>query len=356
MLLFVGTYTRRGAEGIYTLSLDPATGDLQPVGLTRGIPDPAFLDISPDGRHLYSVSEVVEFDGKKTGALYAYAIDPQTHELAFINAESSGAPGPCHVSVDPTNRTVLAANYTGGSAIAFPIREDGGLGPLQSLIQHEGNSINPDRQEAPHAHSIKPSPDNRFAFCPDLGTDKVMVYRFDAASATLTPNDPAFAPIEPGHGPRHLSFHPNGRFLYVINELGSSISAFTYRAETGTLEPIHRVSTLPEDYRGHSTCADIHVHPSGKFLYGSNRGHDSIAIFSLDSESGRLTPIGHETRDCSTPRNFALDPAGEFLLVGNQDRDLISTFRIDPESGLLEHTNHLTPVPAPVCLKFLPQG
>lgn len=352
--LFVGTYTRSGAEGIYALNLDEATGDLQIVGVTGEIKDPAFLDISPDGRFLYSVSEITDFQDKPAGGLVAYQIEPSDLSLTRLNAQNTVGKGPCHVSVDPAQRCVLVANYTGGSVASFPLKEDGSLQPNASFFQHQGSSINPERQEGPHGHSIYPTPDNQFALAPDLGLDRVMIYKLDAAEGLLTPHHPAFATIEPGHGPRHLDFHPHAPWVYVINEMGNSISAFQYDDNKGTLEQFQQVPTLPEDFSGHSTCADIHVHPNGKFLYGSNRGHDSLVIYAIDGESGSLSYVGHETRDCSTPRNFAISPDGKFLLVGNQDKDLIATFRVNEETGLLEHTDHLTPVPAPVCLKFLP--
>ena len=349
----MGTYTRSGGKGIYSLSLDEATGDLQITGVTEGIRNPAFLDITPDGKYLYSVSEITDFQGQSAGGIVAYKIDPSTLKLDRLNEQNTIGPGPCHVSVDQNQHCVLVANYTGGSVVSFPLAEDGRLQPPGSFFQHEGSSVNPDRQEGPHGHSIYPTSDNRFALAPDLGLDQVMIYKLNAPEGLLSPHSPAFATIEPGHGPRHLDFHPHGKWVYVINEMGNSITAF-HLAEDGSLEKFQQVPTLPDDFTGESTCADIHVHPTGKFLYGSNRGHDSLVIYAIDPENGTLNYVGHETRDCSTPRNFSISPDGKFILVGNQDKDVIATFRVDEATGLLEHTEHLTPVPAPVCLKFLP--
>jgi 6-phosphogluconolactonase len=245
------------------------------------------------------------------------------------------------------------ANYGGGSVACLPIGEDGRLGDATAFIQHKGSSVNPQRQREPHAHSINLDAANRFAFVADLGLDKVLVYRFDPSAGTLEPNDPPAAVIASGSGPRHFAFHPSGRFAYVINELNSTVTAFAYDAERGTLQTLQTVTTLPEGFDGKSFPAEVQVHPSGKFLYGSNRGHDSIACFAIDAATGRLTPIGHEPTQGKNPRNFGIDPTGAYLLAANQDGDNVVAFRIDPATGKLSPTGQSIRVPMPVCVKFM---
>ena len=353
-LVAVGTYTRTTSDGIYICEFDGETGELEPVSSMSGAENPSFLAQHPNGRTLYAASESADFEGERQGALYAYSIDADTGRLYPINAVGSGGPGPCHVSVDATGRFLLAANYHGGSVCVAPINDDGSLEPLSCFIQHEGSSVNPDRQEQAHAHSINLDAQNRFAYVPDLGQDKVVIYRLDLDSGALVSNDPAYVESEPGAGPRHFDFHPNGTRAYVIDELGCTITGYDYDSNSGSLTPFQTVGTLPTAGFGrHNTTADIHVHPSGRFVYGSNRGHDSIAIFSVDEETGHLTAAGHESTQGWTPRNFAIDPSGEFLLAANQDSDTIVSFRIDGESGALQPTGSVTEIPMPVCLKFL---
>ena len=353
-LVAVGTYTRTTSDGIYICEFDSATGDLEPMSSISGAENPSFLAQHPNGQTLFAASETEEFDGKRQGALHAYSIDVDTGRLSPINAVGSGGAGPCHVSVDATGRYLLAANYHGGSVCVAPINDDGSLEPLSCFIQHEGSSVNPDRQEQAHAHSINLDAQNRFAYVPDLGQDKVVIYRLDLERGELVANDPAHVESEPGAGPRHFDFSPDGARAYVINELGCTITGYDYDSETGALTPFQTVGTLPAAGFGrHNTTADIHVHPSGRFVYGSNRGHDSIAIFSVDGETGRLTEAGHQSTEGWTPRNFAIDPSGEFLLAANQDSDTIVSFRIDGESGALEPTGGVTEIPMPVCLRFL---
>ena len=353
-LVYVGTYTKRDSEGIYVYRMDGATGELEYSSKATEIEEPSFLATDPENRYLYVVSEVDEFEGQPTGAVSAYSISPGTGELSYLNRRLTGGTIPCHVQVNRAGSYLLLANYGSGSVASFPIEDGGGLGEAVSAFQHEGSSVNPERQEGPHAHSINLDPANRFAFVPDLGTDRVMFYRFDAETGILEPNDPPFVEAEPGSGPRHFDFHPNGRHAYVINELGSTVTAYDYDAERGALSPIHTVSTLPEGFQGSTTCADVHVTSDGRFVYGSNRGHDSIARFSVDQESGRLTPTGHTPTQGRTPRNFGIDPSGQLLLAANQDSDTIVTFRIDRASGDLIPTGHVAEVPMPVCLKFVP--
>jgi len=355
-LVYIGTYTRTGdSEGIYVYRFDTSTGNLEHASKATEINDPAFLDIHPTDKWLYSVCRP-EGEGKSPGAVSAFSIDPGTGELTYLNQASCVGVGPCHVSVDHGGKFVLVANYGGGSVAILPIGEDGQVGEATDFVQHEGSSVNPERQEGPHAHSINLSPDNQYAFAPDLGLDRVVVYGLDLEQGKLVPNEPAWGETAPGAGPRHFDFHPSGKFGYVINELDNTVTVFAYDAATGSLTPIQAISTLPGGFTETSYCADVHVHPSGKFLYGSNRGHDSIASFAVDEGTGKLSPVGHESTQGEWPRNFAIDPTGDFLLAANQNTDNIATYRIDRETGQLAPTRHVLEVPSPVCLKMMKLG
>jgi 6-phosphogluconolactonase len=297
-------------------------------------------------------------EGRPAGGIASFRIDPETASLAPLNLQPSMGTGPCHLIVDYTGRYVLAANYASGSVVVLPIQADGSLGPATDSIQHEGSSINPQRQQEPHAHSINLDATNRYALVPDLGTDKVMIYEFDAEHGKLRPNPAqSWARTRSGAGPRHLDFHPNQKFVYVANELDSTVVAFEFDATKGTLKEINTLSTLPEGYEEtapeKSWVADVHVHPTGKTAYVSNRGHDSIAVFDIDRESGALSPSGYMSTKGSFPRNFALDPAGNFLIAANQNSDDIYVFSIDSKSGALEETPYSIQIPTPVCIKFL---
>jgi 6-phosphogluconolactonase len=349
---YVGTYTRKGSEGIYVYAFDPASGNLASIGVTTEIENPTFLTIDPQKRHLYAVSEVGAVHEAPSGAVYAYAIDPQTGKLGYLNYALTGGTGPCHVCVDQTGQAVLAANYGSGSACVLPIQSDGRLDKATDVVQHYGSSIDLRRQQGPHAHSVTLSPDNRFAFVADLGIDKVMIYQLDPTSGKLTPNEPLWAPAEAGAGPRHMAFHPSGDYAYVINELDSTLSAFAYDKTRGSLQALQTESTLPQGFAGSNTCADVHVAPSGRFVYGSNRGHDSIVTFEIDGNTGKLSHVGHEPTQGKAPRNFAISPTGTYLLAANQDTNTIVTFRLGQQSGQLTPTGHITEVPAPVCIQF----
>ena len=351
--LYIGTYTDGDSEGIYLYQFDPSSGALEFESSVSVPNNPGFLAIHPQARFLYSVNEVEEVAGEPGGGVSAFSIDPGTGNLTFINQQSSKGAHPCHLSVDATGKFVFVANYGGGSLCVLPIREDGGLGEATDVVQHTGTSVHPRRQKAPHTHSVFLDSSNRYAFSPDLGIDKVMIYRLDLDAGKLIPNDPPWASIRPGAGPRHFAFHPDGKFAFVINEIDSSLTAFNYDSKNGSLNEIETLSTLPSDFEGQSTCADIHVSPSGKFVYGSNRGHDSIAIFEIDAETGRLRLVGHEPTQGKQPRNFAIDPTGTFLLAANQVTNTIVTFRIDQASGSLTPTGNIAEVPAPVCLKMV---
>lgn len=353
-LVYIGTYTHKGAsEGIYIYRLDMATGTLTPAGVAKGVLNPSFLALDPQHRYLYAVNETMTFDGQPGGGVSAFALDPQSGLLTFINSQCTHGGAPCHVSVDQTGRFVYVANYMGGNAAAFPVRADGGLNPASAVVQHTGSGVNPRRQEGPHAHSITLDPTNTFAFVADLGIDKVMVYQLDLEGGTLPSHTPPWVEVQAGAGPRHMTFHPNGRYAYLITEMGNTIIAFTYDAARGTLAVLQTVPALPEDFAGRSNCADIHIAPSGKFLYGSNRGHDSIIIYAIDAATGLLTYVGHAPTLGQTPRNFAIDPTGTYLFAAHQDSDTIVTFRIDPETGELTPTGQVTEVSMPVCVRIL---
>ena len=354
LYLYVGAYTTSESEGIYVYRMQPATGALELASTADAGENPSFLAIHPQRRFLYAVNEISEFEGKPAGSVSSFAIDRSNGELTFLNRKSSVGDGPCHLIVDNTGNYVLAANYGGGSVCMLPIQDDGALGDATDFVQHEGSNADSGRQSAPHAHSIVADPANRYAFSPDLGLDKILSYKLDLAAGKLVPNDPPYAAVESGAGPRHFDFHPNRRFAYVINELDSTITGFTYDEANGALSEIQTISTLPDDFEGKSYTADVHVHRSGRFLYGSNRGHDSIAIFKIDETSGELSVIGHEPTQGEAPRNFGLDPSGTFLLAANQNSDTIVTFRINQETGLLDPTGQVTEASAPVCLQFVP--
>jgi len=352
--VYVGTYTntKTPSEGIYKLEFDSNTGKLTPKGAAAKLQDPSFLAVHPSGRFLYAVNELGEFQGTKGGGVSALSLDPATGDLKLLNQQPTSGGAPCHLTVDAQGRNVLVANYSGGSVACLPIAQDGSLNPMSSFIQHQGHSVDPARQKGPHGHSINLDRANRFALAADLGLDQVLVYKFDAEHGKLTPNNPPFAKVEPGAGPRHLAWHPSGSFAYVITEMGNTIDVFAYDAEKGTLRELQSVSTLPADFQGTSYCAEVVAHPLGKFVYGSNRGHDSLAIFVVDQESGKLTPAGHQSTLGKNPRNFAIDPTGKFLLAANQDSDSIAVFRIDPQTGALEPVGEPISIPKPVCVRF----
>ena len=355
--VYVGTYTGGESKGIYQFELDLKTGKATAPTLAAEVSNPSFLAIHPNGKNLYAVGELSDFEGKKGGAVSAFSIDKKSGKLKLLNQESSVGAGPCHLVVDGTGKYVLVANYGGGSVAVLPIDDNGKVAQASSFIQHEGSSVNPQRQKAPHAHSINLDKANRFAFAADLGLDKVLVYKFDAAEGKLISNDPAFASVSPGAGPRHFAFHPGGKFAYVINEIHLTVTAFEYDSQRGELKTLQTTSTLPKGAKGDNfSTAEVQVHPSGRFLYGSNRGHNSIAVFSIDQNTGKLTHVGNESTQGETPRNFAIDPTGGYLLAENQGSGTIVIFKIDPETGELSDTGTVVEVPSPVCIKMIPSG
>jgi 6-phosphogluconolactonase len=357
-LVYVGTYTNKTAsKGIYAYLFDPGIGKLSPLGVAAESEDPSFLAVDRSGRYVYAVNEIDHFGAQKSGAVSSFAIDSKTGKLTLLNQAATQGAGPCHISLDKTGKYALVANYDGGSVVVFPIREDGGLAPASAFVQHSGSSVDKERQEAPHAHWIGTSPDNRFALAADLGLDEILVYRFNAAKGTLTPNNPPYAKVNPGAGPRHLAFHPNGKFAYLLTEMENSVTAFAYKVSNGSLSPLQTVSTLSilrKDYSGPKEAAEIAVHPSGKFLYASNRANiDTITAFSIDPAKGTLKLKDEYPTMGKTPRNFAIDPTGKFLLAANQESNNVVVFRVDSATGALAPTGEIAEVPAPVCITFV---
>jgi 6-phosphogluconolactonase len=353
--VFIGTYTDGPSKGIYSYELNLQDGSLHQTGLAAKIASPSFLAIHPNKHFLYAVNEVENYGGQKAGAVTGFKIDASGTKLERINDATSGGPGPCHLSVDKSGKFVLVANYSGGSVEVLPINNKGELGQPASFIQHTGSSVNKQRQGEPHAHSINLDPKNRFAIVADLGLDKVFVYRFDSKNGNLTPNMPPFAALAPGSGPRHFAFHPNGKNAYVINEILSTATAFSWDGSKGSLTELQTVSTLPNGPVAGNSTAEIQVHPSGKFVYGSNRGQNTIAVFSVDA-SGRLTHVENESTRGKTPRNFGIEPSGKFLIAANQDSDTLAVFKIDQKTGALDPVGETVAAPKPVCVKFLPVG
>ena len=363
VLVFIGTYTapilfgtgkilQGKGEGIYVYRLDPSTGALEFVSKTTGIANPSYLAFDSTQKFLYAVNELKTYQDRPTGTVSAFAVDAKTGRLDFLNRQVTHGTDPCHVLVDGQRKHVFVANFMSGSVCVLPVRDDGSLGEATDFIQHQGSSVDPARQKGPHAHSVTLDASNRFAFVPDLGLDKLMVYRFDQKRGMLAANAVPWITMKPGAGPRHLSFHRGGRFAYLVNELDSTVTVLSYDRSAGTFAPVQTVATLPEGFDGESTCADIQIAPSGTFVYASNRSHDSIVIYRIDPLDGRLSFVGHQPTRGKTPRSFGIDPTGSFLLAANQDSDTVVTFRVDPDSGMLQPTEHVAQVPTPVCVKF----
>jgi len=353
-LLFVGTYTAKDSKGIYGYRFSAASKKLTPLGLVAETPNPSFLAIDPTGRFLYAVNELEKYKREASGSVSAFAIDKNSGQLSLLNQISSRGTDPCYVSLDQSGRYVLVANYGSGSVAVFPLLKDGSLGEAASFVQHSGSGPDRERQQGPHAHWIGVTPDNQFAMGADLGIDEVVVYRLNDKNGSLSANDPAFVKLEPGSGPRHLDFHPNGGFVYVLSELQSKINVFSYDAQRGALQPLQRIATVPKEFSGTNYPAEIRVHPNGKFLFVSNRGHDSVAVFSIDQKKGTLSPVGHFSTQGKNPRNFEIDPSGSHLFVANQESGNIVIFEIDQATGKLTSTGQVLHVDSPVCLKSLP--
>ncbi len=346
--VYFGTHSRGPGIGFSVAHFDTDTGALtQPRFLTEAV-EPAYFVIHPDGRHLYTCNS------GSPGGVSAYEIDRATGQLTLLNKEPSGGGDASYVCLDQTGRFVLVANYEGGNIAVFALQSDGRIGGRTAFAQHTGSSVDPKRQTHAYAHSIIVDPTNRFALVADLGLDRLFIYRFDEKNGSLRPNDPPFATVRPGSGPRHVKFHPNGRWVYLINEMGCTVTAFNWDSDHGALTEFQTISTLPADFKGASTCAEIKVHPNGRFLYGSNRGHDSLAVFAIDSTTGRLAPLEYVSTRGKIPRNFTFDPTGRWILCTNHGSDNAVVFRVDATTGRLTPTGQPVSVPSPFCERFLP--
>ncbi|HTA48424.1 MAG TPA: lactonase family protein [Verrucomicrobiae bacterium] len=359
--VYVGTYTAEAgstSKGIYAYRFDTDTGEIASIGVAAETANPSFLAVHPNQRFLYAVNETGNYQGQKSGAVSAFSIDHTTGKLTLLNEVASKGADPCYITVDKTGKYVLVANYTGGSVAVFPVLEDGRLGEATAFIQHTGHGADPERQEGPHAHSIDLSPDERFAIVDDLGLDETLVYRFDRAKGSLTLNDPqiytTLAKADPGAGPRHFAFNPNGKFAYVVNEIQSTVSVLSYDGSAGVLRRLQTISTYPKDFSAHNDDAEIQVQPSGKFLYASNRGHDSIAVFAIDPDKGTLTLVEYASTKGKTPRSFEIAPGGSLLFAANEKSNNIVVFSIDAKTGRLKPTGKVLDVSEPVCVKFVP--
>ena len=356
-IFYVGTYTEEKgstSKGIYAYRYDADTGQITPLGLAAETTNPSWVTLHPNGRFLYAVNEVGNYKGPNSGGVSAFSIDRATGKLTFLNEVSSRGADPCYAVVDKTGKYVLVANYTSGSVAVFPIHDDGSLGDASAFVQHTGHGTNPERQEGPHAHSINLGSDNRFAMVDDLGLDELLVYKFDSAKGSLTPSDPPFAKLDPGSGPRHFALHPSGKFAYVVSEMKGTVTVFSNDAKTGALQPSQTISTLPKDFTGSIEDAEIEVHPSGKFVYASNRGDaNSIAVYATDPSKGTLTTVEIAPTQGKTPRSFEIDPTGQLLFAANEKSNNLVVFRIDQKTGHLTPTGQVLDVSEPVCVKFL---
>ncbi len=350
--VYVGTYTTAQSKGIYMFKFDPASGESSAPVLAAEARNASFLALSPNGRFLYAVNETDRFDGQPGGAVTAYAVDSRTGSLTLLNRVGTRGAGPCHLAVNPSGKCLVAANYGGGSVAAFPVRSDGTLGEARSFIQHKGKSVNPRRQEGPHAHGVTFDSDGRFVFVPDLGLDQIVIYRVNAAEGSIVPHDPPFVAVAPGSGPRHFVFHPKARLAYAVNELANTVGVFKYDNAQGVLRHRQTVSTLPDGYAGDNTTAEIEVDPQGRFVIASNRGHDSLAVFAVGGD-GTLSLRGHTSTQGKTPRNFAFDPSGRWIWVANQNSNSLVLFRFAPETGTLELAGRTINIGAPVCVKYM---
>jgi 6-phosphogluconolactonase len=351
--VYIGTYTDHGSQGIYVCEFDSANGTLTPPELAAVTANPSFLAVAPDRHFLYAINETDHFNGQPTGGVSAFSIAPATGKLTLLNQVSSLAPGPAYITLDRSGHFVLVANYDEGSVAVYRIQPDGRIGDSTAFVRHYGSSVDPDRQKGPHAHSIAMSPDNRLAIVADLGLDELLVYPFDAAQGTL--GSPRVIKTDPGVGPRHLTLAASGKFIYVINEMKSSLTVYSYDASNGAMAPLQKISTLPSSFHGENTAAEVALDASGKFLYASNRGDDnSIAVFRVDQAKGTLILVEFVPTGGKTPRNFAIDPSGEWLLAANQDSNSVVTFRINPKTGRLTPAGKAVEVNSPTIVDFVP--
>jgi len=358
ILLFVGTYTEplphvptAHAEGIYSYSFDPVSGKIEYLSTAKGIENPTYTAVDPSGKHLYAV---VELEGGKENLCCAYAINRETGELTFINQQPTLGQASCFVTVEGSGKYVLVANYTSGkTAVMLPIRADGGLEAVSEALEHVGSSVNQDRQTSPHGHCALPDRNNKYVFVSDLGIDQLVRYELDLTNSKLIPAADGSVKLEAGSGPRHFVFHPSGKFAYVLSELAATVTAFSYDEANGTMQQLQTISMLPEGYDGQKWAAAIRITPDGRFVYASNRGHDSIAMYAVDGQTGQLTALGHQSTGGKIPRDFNIDPTGQWLLAANQATDTVVSFKINQSTGVLEETGISAEVATPVCLTFL---
>jgi 6-phosphogluconolactonase len=356
-LVYVGTYTAGTSKGIYDYRFDPKTGRLTPIGVAAEVVNPSFLATDPQHRFLYAVTEMGQAhgpDAPKNGSISSFSIDRKTGALTFLNKVDSSGGGPCHLVVDKTGKMLFVANYGSGSVASFAIKPDGSIGDRTGFDQHTGSSVDPARQKGPHAHAVVLSPDNRFLFVPDLGTDQIKIYRVDAAKGTFTPNDPPFATVKAGYGPRHFTFGRGAKFAYAVCEMGSSVAVFSYDPAKGSLTPVQTISNLPSDFKGVNNSAEIEIDRSGRFLYASNRGNDSITVFAIDPVKGTLTNVQVVPTQGNMPRNFAIDPTGKYLIAANQKSNSMVVFAIDPKDGQLKPAGQTLDIASPVDVLFVP--
>jgi 6-phosphogluconolactonase len=357
-LVYVGTYTATSSKGIYNYRFDPKAGKLTPIGVAAEVVNPSFLVTDAQHRFLYAVTEMGQERGassyKTNGFISSFSVDRKTGALTFINKVDSGGGGPCHLVVDKTGKMLFVANYGSGSVASFAIKADGSIGERTGFDQHTGSSVDPARQKGPHAHAVVLSPDNRFLFVPDLGTDQIKIYKVDAAKGTFTPNDPPFATVKAGLGPRHFTFGRGAKFAYTLCEMGSSVAVFSYNPIKGSLTPVQTISNLPSDFKGEDNSAEIEVDRSGRFLYASNRGNDSITVFAIDPTKGTLTQVQLVPTQGNIPRNFALDPTGNYLIAANQKSSNMVVFSVDQKDGKLKPAGQVLDIPSPVDILFVP--
>ena len=352
-LVYFGTYTGKGSKGIYACRFRPSTGKLTGVELAAETVNPSFLAVDPAQNYLFAANEIGDYQGSKSGSVSSFAIDRRSGKLSALNTVASRGADPCHLTVDKAGKHVLVANYTGGSVAVLPVKADGMLGEASDFVQHLGSSVDPNRQHEPHAHDVVLTPDNRFAVVADLGLDKLLVYRFDLEKGKLLPNDPPYGRVKPGSGPRHFALHPNGRWAYLISEMGNTITAFDWDGDKGSFHELQTISTLPKDFKGENSTAELAVHPTGRYLYGSNRGHDSIAVYAIDPAKGMLTSIEDVSTLGKEPRNFALDPTGAYLFAANQNSNTVVVFRVNSRNGRLTPSGEKVEVISPVCVTFV---
>jgi 6-phosphogluconolactonase len=346
-IVYIGTYTRQNSKGIYAYRFQPSTGKLTDLGLAAETSNPSWVTVHPNGKFLYAANE------NRQGTITAFSIDPETGKLTMLNQVSSQGSGPCHLAIDKSGKWLFVANYNNGTIAAYAIAVDGKLGEAVKTVKHSGSSVNPQRQAGPHAHSVNPSPDGKFLLVTDLGLDQILTYHIGPGDAMLKPADPPFVKAAPGAGPRHFAYHPKGKFAYVCNEMASTATAYRYNAAKGSLDEIQTVSILPKGVNApNNSAAEIAVHPNGRFLYASNRGHNSIAVFSIDAAKGTLTPVDDTSTQGSTPRDFTIDPTGAYLFAANQDGGGVVVFRIDTKTGKLTPTGEKLDVAFPVCVAF----